>query len=439
MNTEKFDIIIIGAGVAGGVFAASQPNSTRILVIERDLVEPDRIIGELMQPGGIQALKQMKLEYLLEGIDAQEVNGYNLIYGNERFTIRYNDIQEGITGMGLRNGKFLTNIREDLKSRDNITLVQGNVTEIIEDNNCISGVRFTKEDGTSHTQLANLTIVCDGPMSILRDKLSKVNKQVSSYFLGLIIKDLDLEFPSYGHMIISGDSPILVYPVHTNAYRILIDYPSQKPPRIGSKSFEEFKLKVIDALPKEMVDPFLKALDEGQLKVMPNHSMKGQAFRKKGAALLGDSLNMRHPITGGGMTACFTDILCLNAALETIDFQNEEKLENAVNDYYINRGKGVETINILANALYKTFLDKDLKEACFEYLHKGGAQAIGPLAILAGINKNKKFLLKHFYKMAMQHPIYFITKPKKQMRLFKNAKKIILPILKDENISPLIR
>ena len=59
MNASEFDIIVIGAGVAGGVFAASQPASTRILVIERDLTEPDRIIGELMQPGGIQALEQL--------------------------------------------------------------------------------------------------------------------------------------------------------------------------------------------------------------------------------------------------------------------------------------------------------------------------------------------------------------------------------------------
>lgn len=435
---EKFDIIVVGAGVSGGVFAASQPNTTRVLVIERDLTEPDRIIGELMQPGGIQALKQLKLEYLLDGIDAQEVNGYNLIKGEERFTINYNDVQNGITGKGLRNGKFLTNIREDLKKRENVTLVQGNVTEIIENDNCITGVRFTKEDGTSHTHYANLTIVCDGPMSILREKLSKVHKRVSSYFLGLVLKDLKLEHPSYGHMIISGDSPILVYPIYTNAHRILIDCPGVKPPRIGPKSIEEFKSRVIKVLPKEMIDAFLKAMEEDQLKVMPNHSMKGQAFRKKGAALLGDSLNMRHPLTGGGMTACFTDILCLNAALENIDFQDETKLESAINEYYKKRGKGVETINILANALYKVMSDEELKEACFEYLQKGGEQATGPLAILAGMNRNKQFLLKHFFKVAVQHPIHFITKPKKQIRLYKNAKGIILSTLKDEDTPALM-
>ena len=438
MKTEEFDIIVIGAGVAGGVFAASQPSSTRILVIERDLSEPDRIIGELMQPGGIQALKELDLVHLIDGIDAQEVNGYNLIKGNERFTIHYDEVQEGIRGVGLRNGKFLGNIRRELKKLENVTLIQGNVTEILEDKGKIIGVRYTAEDSTSVAQLARLTVVCDGPMSTLRDKLSKVNKQITSYFMGLVIKDLKLEFPSYGHMIVSGDAPILVYPINTDAYRILIDYPGGKPPKMGPKSIEQFKANVLKVLPTEMVDAFLKALDEDELKVMPNHSMKGQAFRKRGAVLLGDSLNMRHPLTGGGMTASFTDIISLNKELTNIDFQDEIKLEKAVNDYYMNRGKGVETINILANALYKVFRDDDLKDACFEYLQKGGDQAVGPLSILAGLNKSKKFLLKHFFKVALQHPLHFITKPRKQFRLYKNAVGIIRPILKEEEVPAII-
>lgn len=438
MNTCEFDIIVIGAGVAGGVFAASQPASTRILVVERDFSEPDRIIGELMQPGGIQAIEKLKLGHLLEGIDAQEVNGYNLIKGNERFTIEYNEVQKGIKGIGLRNGKFLTNIRKELQQRENITLVQGNVTQLLEDNNTITGVSYVQDDGTTVSNHARLTIVCDGPMSILREKLSKVNKKVTSHFMGLVLKDLELEFPSYGHMIVTGDFPILVYPIHTNAYRILIDYPGGKAPKMGKESMERLKEEVVKILPNEMIDSFLKAMEEDQLKVMPNHSMKGQAFRKKGAALLGDSLNMRHPLTGGGMTASFSDILCLNDKLTGIDFQNEKDLEHAVNEYYKNRGKGVETINILANALYEVFIDDELKEACFEYLQKGGEQATGPLSILSGINKSKRFLLKHFFKVAMQHPIHFITKPAKQFRLYKNATRIIRPILKDEEVPAMI-
>jgi len=433
-----FDIIVVGAGVAGGVFAASQPTNRRILVVERDLSEQDRIVGELMQPGGILALEKLNLGHLLENIDAQEVQGYHLINGNQHFTIDYSEIEGGKNGLGLRNGKFLSNIRKQLEQSENISLVQGNVTELIEENGKVVGVNFTNSQGEKVSKFAHLTIVCDGPMSMLRNKLSKTNKKVFSYFIGLILYDLKLDFPKYGQMILTGDSPILVYPTHENAYRILIDYPGNKAPRMGEKSLEKLKDDVVNILPEEMRESFLKAMKEEQLKVMPNHSMKGQVFRKNGVVLLGDSLNMRHPLTGGGMTAVFSDILCLNEQLKTIDFKDENKLQLAADNYYNNRHKGVESINILADALYQVFIDKDLKESCFEYLKSGGEQATGPLSILSGINKNKNYLLKHFYKLTIQHPMHFFTQPQKQIRIYRNAARIIRQTLKEEERSTIL-
>lgn len=432
MKKPEFDIIVIGAGVAGGVYAASQAKDKKILVIERDLTEPDRIIGELMQPGGVQALEQMNLKHLLDNIDAQQVDGYQLIKGDESFNIFYKEIQDGIAGVGLRNGKFLTNIRNEIKSRDNITVVEGNVIELIEENETIKGVKYKNATGALVEQRSLLTLVCDGPMSFFRKKLSVPNKQVTSFFMGLVLRDLDLDFPTLGHMIVTGDAPILVYPIHENAYRILIDYPGQKPPRIGTKSIEKFKSEISAVLPIEMRDAFVKAIENDQLKVMPNHSMKAQAFRKKGVVLLGDSFNMRHPVTGGGMTATFTDIISLNTAFENVNLENDSEVELAIQSYYNNRSEKVETINILANALYKVFRDEDLKDAVFEYLQHGGEKSTGPLSLLAGINRNKKYLLKHFFKVALQHPIHFVTKPRKQMRLYRSAVGIIRPILKEE-------
>ncbi|KAK9910170.1 hypothetical protein M0R45_034143 [Rubus argutus] len=47
------DIIIVGAGVVGSALAYTLGKDGRgVHVIERDLTEPDRIVGELLQPGG---------------------------------------------------------------------------------------------------------------------------------------------------------------------------------------------------------------------------------------------------------------------------------------------------------------------------------------------------------------------------------------------------
>lgn len=45
-----------------------------MLLIERDLKQPDRIIGELLQPGGYLMLKRLGLAHCVDGIDAQKAS-----------------------------------------------------------------------------------------------------------------------------------------------------------------------------------------------------------------------------------------------------------------------------------------------------------------------------------------------------------------------------
>ncbi len=62
---------------------------------------------------------------------------------------------------------------------------------------------------------------------------------------------------------------------------------------------------------------------------------------------------MRHPLTGGGMTAAFSDVKLLCDELQKVDdFNDEASLEKAVSKFYENRHLGNQTINILADGLY---------------------------------------------------------------------------------------
>lgn len=47
---QVWDMIIVGAGVAGSAFAYQQGCAgRRVLLLERELSQPDRIVGELLQ------------------------------------------------------------------------------------------------------------------------------------------------------------------------------------------------------------------------------------------------------------------------------------------------------------------------------------------------------------------------------------------------------
>lgn len=60
---NEYDMIIVGAGVVGCAAAkAFGEDGRKVLLLERDLTEPDRIVGELMQPGGMHALRKLGME-----------------------------------------------------------------------------------------------------------------------------------------------------------------------------------------------------------------------------------------------------------------------------------------------------------------------------------------------------------------------------------------
>lgn len=51
----------------------TEQDGRRVLLLERDLSQPDRIVGELLQPGGYLMLKRLGLESCADGIDSQKV------------------------------------------------------------------------------------------------------------------------------------------------------------------------------------------------------------------------------------------------------------------------------------------------------------------------------------------------------------------------------
>lgn len=59
---EKKRVIVVGAGILGSTIATVLAKDGRhVTVIERDMSPPDRIIGELLQPGGCHMLRKLGL------------------------------------------------------------------------------------------------------------------------------------------------------------------------------------------------------------------------------------------------------------------------------------------------------------------------------------------------------------------------------------------
>jgi squalene monooxygenase len=444
-QTDNYDICIVGAGVAGAAMAAYLgDNGFRVAVVEKDIREQDRMIGELMQPGGVNQLKEMGLQHVLTGYDAQVINGYALFMKDKQFSIKYPEHQ---TGRGLRNGKLLRQMREYLLSHLFVTVIEGTAVSLIEQQDNVIGLQYLPQNSDAICEIkVPLTIVCDGMFSSFRNTLSDTTKVVSSYFLGLILHDCVLPFPDHGHVIAAEPLPVLVYPISSEETRVLIDFPADQPPRKGEELLHYLRDKIGPQMPAEIQPSYYRAVEEGKFKVMPNHLIPAKPTVKSGAVLVGDCLNMRHPLTGGGMTVALTDVHHLADKLIAIRHTfSTDQISRVVESFYEQRYAQNASINILADALYGVMGDKDLKEACYTYLQKGGEKSSIPLSLLSAINRDTNKLLQHFFAVAI-HGVKRILFPRpsptnigRSYRMIKNAVHIISPLVLNQRPGPFTR
>ncbi|MBZ3881956.1 Squalene monooxygenase [Sciurus carolinensis] len=234
------EVIIVGSGVLGSALAAVLSRDGRkVTVIERDLKEPDRIVGEFLQPGGCHVLKDLGLGDTVEGLDAQLVNGY-IIHDREsksEVQIPYplsenNQVQ---SGRAFHHGRFIMGLRKAAMAEPNAKFIEGTVLQLLEEDDAVLGVQYKdKETGD--------------------------------------VKNAPQFKANHAELLLVNPSPVLIYQISSSETRVLVDIRGEMPRNLREYLFEQIYPQV------------------------------------PGVLLLGDAYNLRHPLTGGGMTVALKDI-----------------------------------------------------------------------------------------------------------------------------------
>ena len=371
MLHHESDVLIVGAGILGTALAitlARAPHNRSVTLLEKSLKEPDRIVGELLQPGGVSALKKLCLEQCLEEIDSVRVQGYEVIYYGQRVAIGYPEnagripLKDGRPeGRSFHHGRFIRRLREVAIREPNISVVESTVTDVVK---CgytgqILGVNCLTK-GEKDVHFGQLTVLADGYASKFRKEYIPRSVVSKSRFWGLELIDADLPRPLYGHVVLGDGAPVLLYQIGTRETRALVDVPegieSTSPKNGGVKG--HLRGIVLPSLPESVRPSFERALDEGKLRSMPNSFLPPSVNRVPGMVMLGDAMNMRHPLTGGGMTVAFNDVVLLSELLKpdiVPELGNTKVVLQQMEKFHWRRKGLTSVINILAQALYSLF------------------------------------------------------------------------------------
>ncbi|OQS00634.1 squalene monooxygenase-like isoform X1 [Achlya hypogyna] len=479
------DVIIIGGGTTGCAMAMGlAKQGKKVLVFEKTLEYQDRFVGELMQPGGLDALRSLDLLDCAETETDIKADGYYILKtkkGSEDHVVLpyperipktfleylgYSRAPNGTAkqyGRGFHNGKFVDRLRAKVFAHENVTCIEGTVTKLISDTktDICRGVQYRRKAPAEDVDMpveqakAPLVIVCDGLWSGLRRELSTDQPKQISSFIAILMKHPAMEasvpFRGYGHVILAEPSPIVVYQISPTETRVLVDVPGKVPSQSNGDLTKHLLEVVAPQMPEASHAAFIQAVNEGPVKSMPNREFMTTQPSLGRCIMIGDSWNMRHPLTGGGMSVALRDAVLLSDLLGKVDFVDADAIAQARHTFEETRVNHSSTINILANALYHVFAipdgysnvaaREDLRESCYQYLKLGGMFSSGPLGLLCALTPKPFVLATHFFMVAgyaASRVLGPVPTPGRLLhcyRVFHEACMIIMPLLERENVT----
>ncbi|KAL1210246.1 Squalene epoxidase 5 [Cardamine amara subsp. amara] len=449
------DVIIVGAGIGGSALAyALAKDGRRVHVIERDMREPERMMGEFMQPGGRLMLSKLGLQDCLEEIDAQKAIGLAVYKDGKEavapFPVENNNFPYEPTGRCFYNGRFVQRLRQKASSLPNVKLEEGTVKSLIEEKGVIKGVTYKNKSGEEITAFAPLTVVCDGCYSNLRRSLNDNNAKVLSYQVGYISKNCRLEEPEKLHLIMAKPSFAMLYQISSTDVRCVFEIFPDNMPSISNGEMATFvKNTIAPQVPLKLRKLFLKGIDEGaQIKTMPTKSMGATLSEKKGVILLGDAFNMRHPAVASGMMVLLSDILILRRLLKPLsNLGDANKISEIIKSFYVIRKPMSATVNTIGNAFSQVLIastdeaKEAMRQGCYDYLSSGGFHTSGLMALLGGMNPRPLSLIYHLCLITISS-IRQLLSPSpsplgiwQSLKLFGLSIQMLIPHLKAEGFS----
>jgi 2-polyprenyl-6-methoxyphenol hydroxylase-like FAD-dependent oxidoreductase len=249
---------------------------------------------------------------------------------------------DGAVGFSFEHGSFVEELRARADSTPGIDYVPGARVVAIEGDS----VRIRHHTLGELTVATGFVVGAEGrARSVSRGYLGLPDHSTPlSWMAGVDLRDVTLPFEGYGHVILGGPGPILLYPIGERRARACLDIPLDRCParRDTALLWRMFG----PVLPESLVDPFREALQAKRVVWTSTRFRPHADYGRGNVALIGDAVGFSHPLTAAGLTLGLDDAEVLATSRDVEHYRRQRERPSYVAE-------------LLSNALYHVLSRED--------------------------------------------------------------------------------
>lgn len=383
--TRAYDVVVVGAGPAGVAAAAAfAKRGADVLLLEAEPNAATRLAGEWLHPLAADELARLGLLSELPGAARAAGRGFAFFSddGTAPVLLPYAARERALA---IEHSVLLSTLRQAIARTPRVTYVpHARVRSVA------PGTVGYRVDGAAHEVHAGLVVGADGRNSAVRSSCygPRNAPPAVSHMAGLLVADAALPHEDYGHVLLGGPGPLLMYRVSERHVRLCLDVPVGSAVRSPEALFHAFA----PVLPHAMRGPFRDALEHDRVLWAANRLAARSHYGAPGVALVGDAVGTTHPLTAAGMTLGVLDALTLAECGD-------------VHAYARRRARMSHVPEVLSRALYEVVTREDesasaVRAAMVETWRAEPRERARTMRILAGQEQGRVVFAAAFTKVA---------------------------------------
>lgn len=386
MVRSSYDVVVIGAGPVGAVAAvAAAREGGRVLLLEANPDAARRFAGEWIHPTGVSVLDRLRIGRL-EGSDAR--TGYGFVVfpdeGSDPIELAY---PAGEVALACEHVRIVESIREHAIGLSEVDYLEHARVTSIDGNE----VTFRTRDGERMVRAGRI-IGADGRSSIAKKALGlSASGQAISYMASVELRGVELPIEGYGHVVLGGPGPVLLYRIGQDLIRGCFDVPLSYDASRRNPAFLWDGYAAV--LPERLRASFREALERGPVQWAVNRFAPRAVYGKGPVCLAGDAVGHFHPLTAAGMTLGFLDAELAGSGTPLAEYQRRRERDSYVPE-------------LLSNALYHVFTRDDpsaahIRGAVYKVWKKSRVERERTMRILMGAEPRRASFGVAFSRVAL--------------------------------------